>query len=192
MRKLEKIIFLTCLFLVLIHAVASFFPKERLWGLNLLHYVPFFFRWLLIGFGLLILIPPVNRFIADGLAKLLALAEISLKRINKYYKYALISLASFFPFWMFKIKTYLLGDGNLRAAEILEGWKFSATEPLDFYLHAFLSSLLKLNPFTTYAILSCLAGVLFIFLILLLSNLKGDEGQEKLLVFSVLATMGAN
>ena len=192
MRKLEKIIFLTCLFLVLIHAVASFFPKERLWGLNLLYYVPPFFRWLLIGFGLLILTPPVNRFIADGLAKLLALAEISLKRINKYYKYALISLASFFPFWIFKIKTHLLGDGNLRAAEILEGWKFSATEPLDFYLHAFLSSLLKLNPFTTYAILSCLAGVLFIFLILLLSNLKGDEGQEKLLVFSVLATMGAN
>jgi tetratricopeptide (TPR) repeat protein len=192
MRKIEKVIFLTCLFLVLVHAVASFFPKERLWGLDILHYVPPFQRFFLIGFGLLILTSPVNRFVADRLAKLLALVENGLKKINKYYKYALISLASFPLFWIFKIKTRLLGDGNLRAAEILEGWKFSTTEPLDFYLHAFLSGLLNLNPFTTYAILSCLAGVVFIFLILLLSNLIGKEKREKLLVFSVLATMGAN
>ncbi|MCK4428191.1 MAG: hypothetical protein KAW16_06905, partial [candidate division Zixibacteria bacterium] len=192
MRKIEKVIFLTCLFLVLVHAVASFFPKERLWGLDLLHYVPPFFRFFLIGFGLLILTPPVNRFIADGLAKLLAPAENGLKKINKYYKYALISLASFPLFWVFKIKTSLLGDASLRATEILMGTKFSATEPLDFYLHAQLSDLLRLNPFTTYVILSCLAGVLFVFLILLLSNIIGKKKQEKLLVFSVLATMGAN
>jgi Tfp pilus assembly protein PilF len=192
MTKLEKVTFLTCAFLISVHAVASFFPKERLWGLNLLYYVPSFWRWLLIAFGFMILIPSVNGLVADGLAKLLALAESSLKRINKYYKYALISLASFFPFWIFKIKTYLLGDGNLRACEISYGWKFSATEPLDFFLHAQLSRFLKIDPFTSYAILSCLAGVVFIFLILLLSDLLGKDGPSKLLVFSVLATMGAN
>jgi len=96
MTKLKKVIFLTCAFLILIHAVASFFPKERLWGLNLLYYVPSFSRWFLITFGFVTLIPPANRFISDGLAKLLALAENGLKRINKYYQYALISLVSFF------------------------------------------------------------------------------------------------
>jgi len=190
--ELEKVTFLTCAFLILLHAVASFFPKERLWGLNLLYYIPFFLRWLLIVFGLLILIPPVNKSIADGLAKLFALPESSLKKINAYYKYVLISLASFFPFWIFKIKTYLLGDGNLRVAEITAGTKFSLTEPLDFYLHAQLFRFLKLNPFTAYAILSCLAGVVFTFLILLLSDVIGKEGQGKFLVFSILATMGAN
>ncbi len=84
MRKLEKLIFLTCLFLVLIHAVASFFPTERLWGLNLLYYFPPFFRWFLIGFGLLVVLPPVNRFVANGLAKPLAWAENRLKKINKW------------------------------------------------------------------------------------------------------------
>ena len=192
MRKFEKVIFLTCLFLVLVRALASFFPKERLWGLNLLGYVPPFFRWFLIGFGLLILIPPVNRFAADRTAELFGLMENGLRKIGKYYKYALIGLASFIPFWIFKIKTYLLGDGNLRVVEILDGWKFSPTEPLDFYLHAQLSPLLKLNPFTTYAILSCLAGAVFIVLILLLSDLIGKEKGKKLLIFSVLATMGAN
>jgi Flp pilus assembly protein TadD len=192
MTKLEKVTFLTCAFLILVHAVASFFPKERLWGLNLLYYVPSFMRWFLIALGFVVLIPPANRFISDSLAKLLALPENGLKKINKYYIYALISLASFFPFWIFKIKTYLLGDGNLRACEISAGWKFSATEPLDFYLHAQLLRFLKIDPFTTYAILSCLAGVLFVFLILLLSDLLGKNGQSKLLVFSVLATMGAN
>jgi len=192
MKKLEKVIFSTCLFLVLIHAVASFFPKERLWGLNLLHYMPFFLRWFLIGLGLLILIPKVNRFVSDSLAKLMARIENGLKRINEYYKYAVISIVSFLPFWIFSVKTRLLGDGNLRVAEILDGWKFSPTEPLDFYLHAQLSNFLKLDPSTTYAILSCLGGVLFIFFILLLSDLMGEEGQKKLLVFSVLATLGAN
>jgi uncharacterized protein HemY len=192
MRKFEKLVFLTCLFLVLVHAVASFFPKERLWGLNLLHYVPPFFRWLLIGFALLSLFPSLNRLASDLLARLFARTADGLKKVNKYWKYGLISLASFIPFWIFKIKTYLLGDGNLRVAEILDGWKFSATEPLDFYLHAQLSRFLKLHPFTTYAILSCLAGAAFIFLILLLSDLIGKERGEKLLVFSVLATMGAN
>ncbi len=192
MRKFEKVIFLTCLVLVLVRATASFFPKERLWGLNLLGYVPPFFRWLLIGFGLLILIPAVNRYAADRLAKMFALIEKGLKKISKYYKYALVGLASFIPFWIFKIKTYLLGDGNLRVAEILDGWRFSATEPLDFYLHAQLSRLLRLNPFTTYAILSCLAGAVFVFLILLLSDLIAEGKAGKLLVFSVLATMGAN
>jgi len=192
MRKLEKVIFSTCLFLVLIHAIASFFPKERLWGLNLLHYMPFFFRWFLIGLGLLILIPKVNRFVSDSLAKLLAPIENGLKKINTYYKYAVISIVSFLPFWIFRVKTRLLGDGNLRVAEILDGWKFSPTEPLDFYLHAQLSNFLKLDPSTTYAILSCLGGVLFIFFILLLSDLMGEEGQKKLLVFSILATLGAN
>jgi tetratricopeptide (TPR) repeat protein len=192
MRKFEKVIFSICLFLVLVHAVASFFPKERLWGLNLLYYVPPFFRWLLIGLGLLVLVPPVNASAADRIAKWFASIENRVKKISKYYKYALIGLASFVPFWIFRIKTYLLGDGNLRVAEIVDGWKFSATEPLDFYLHAQLSRLLKLNPFTTYAILSCLAGVVFVFLILLLSDLIGKEKREKLLIFSVLATMGAN
>lgn len=192
MRKLEKVIFSTCLFSVLIHAVASFFPKERLWRLNLLHYMPFFLRWFLIGLGLLILIPKVNRFVSDSLAKLLAPTENDLKKINKYYKYAVISIVSFLPFWIFRVKTRLLGDGNLRVAEILDGWKFSPTEPLDFYLHAQLSNFLKLDPSTTYAILSCLGGVLFVFFILLLSDLMGEEGQKKLLVFSVLATLGAN
>jgi Tfp pilus assembly protein PilF len=192
MTRLEKVIFLTCAFLILVHAVASFFPKERLWGLNLLYYIPPLPRWFLVVFGFLILIPWVNRFIADSLANLFALVENNFKKVNKYYKYALISLVSFLPFWIFKIKTYLLGDANLRAGEIFSGWKFSATEPLDFYIHAQLSRLLKMDPFSAYAVLSCLAGVAFVFLILLLSDLLGKEGPDKFLIFSVLATMGAN
>lgn len=192
MTKLEKAIFSICLFWVIMHIVASFFPQERLWGLNLLYYVPSFFRWFFTGFVLLILFPPVNRFIANLIAKLLTQAENRLRNTNKYFKYGLISIASFFPFWIFRIKTSLLGDSSLRASEILMGVKFSPTEPLDFYLHSLLSRYLKLAPFTSYAILSCLAGVLFVYLVLLLSDLMGKSGQEKLLIFSVLATMGAN
>ncbi len=192
MRKLEKLLFVSCLLLVLVHAVASFFPQQRLWGLNLLHYVPAVARWLLVAFALLALVPPVNRFMADLLGGLFVLAESGSKKTSRYFQYALLGSSSFLLFWSFKIKTYLLGDGNLRVAEIFDGRSFAATEPLDFYLHAQISRLMKVHPFTIYAVLSCLAGVLFVFLILLLSKLTLKDREGRLLVFLVLATMGAN
>jgi thioredoxin-like negative regulator of GroEL len=117
--------------------------------------------------------------------------ERSLKRINRYYKYIFFSLISTIPFWVFKAKTHLLGDGTLRGNEIASGTKFSITEPLDFYLHVLVYRFLKLDPYQTYTLISCLAGALFVFLVLWLSRILGKENREKVFAFMVLVSMGS-
>lgn len=191
MTKLEKVTFLTCAFLILVHAVASFFPKERLWGLNQLAYVPLIPRWIIIILAFLILVPKINQVFYHALAGFFNLVDRTFKRINRYYKYIFFSLISIIPFWVFKAKSHLLGDGTLRGNEIASGTKFSITEPLDFYLHVLVYRFLKLDPYQTYTLISCLAGALFVFLALWLSHISGKENREKVFAFMVLVSMGS-
>ena len=192
MERFEKTIFAACGFFTSVRIIASFFPEQRLWGLNLLYYLPPVPRWVMVGIALLVLVPKINRKLADDLASLFSRTRNVLKPVNKHLRYASISLLSFPLFWLFKEKMYLLGDGNLRGAEIVAGMSFSLTEPLDFYLHFLLFKTLKLDVFNVYAWLSCLAGVVFIYLVLFLSNKMGQNGEERFLIFSVLVAMGAN
>jgi len=191
MARLEKVVLFACAFIILIHAAASFFPKERLWGLNQLAYVSFIPRWIIIVLAILILVPKVNKIFYNVFAGFFNLVEKNLKRINRYYKYVFFSLGSIILFWLFKAKTPLLGDGYLRGGEIMKGAKFSVTEPLDFFLHALAYRFLKLDGYQTYTLISCLAGALFIFLALWLSHLLGKENQEKVLASVILVSMGS-
>ncbi len=191
MTRPEKVVFFACAFIILIHAVASFFPKERLWGVNQLAYVSFVPRWIIIISAFLILVPRVNKIFYNVLAGFFTLVERNLKRINRYYKYIFFSLVSIIPFWIFKAKTHLLGDGSLRGREILAGTKFSVTEPLDFYLHALVYRLLKLDAYQTYTLISCLAGALFVFLALWFSHLLGKQNKQKVFAFVILVSMGS-
>jgi Tfp pilus assembly protein PilF len=191
MTKLEKVVLFACTFVILIHVVASFFPKERLWGLNQLTYVPLIPRWMIIALAFLILVPKVNKTFYDLLAGFFNLVEKNLKRINRYYKYVFFSLGSIILFWAFQTQIPLLGDGYTRGTEILVGRKFSVTEPLDFYLHVLLYRFLKLGAYKTYTLVSCLAGAWFVFLTLWFSYLLGKKSEEKVFAFVVLVSMGS-
>ena len=189
--RMERPILFFCAFLILIHLVASFFPHLRLWGINLLHYFSLEFRLAVCAIGLLILVPKVNKILAEVLTRVFTRIAKKFKQMNKYLKYSLISLLGLIIFWILRAKTPLLGDGYLRAGEIKLGRLFSITEPLDFYLHLLVSRLSGLDGYTTYGVLSCIAGALYIFLILLFCDLWGKDGKEKLFIFLILATMGA-
>ena len=188
----EGLFLFTCAFLILIHPIASFFPHLRLWGINQLHYFPLEFRIAVSIVGLLILVPKVNKTLTEFLTRVFTRFAEKFRKINKYLKYSAISLLSLIVFWILRAKTPLLGDGYLRAGEIKLGRLFSITEPLDFYLHLLVSRLFGLDGYATYGVLSCIAGALYIFLILLFCDLWGKHGREKLFIFSILATMGAN
>lgn len=196
----EKIICVGCFLLILIHLVASFFPHLRLWGINQLHYFPLGFRIAVTAIGLLILVPQVNKglieFIKKGGSLLVHLRTITwvyerFSKASRYFKYSLVSLLSLIFFWSLRAKTPLLGDGYLRGGEIQIGKLFSITEPLDFYLHLVVSRLSGLDGYTTYGVLSCIAGALYIFMVLLICDLWSENNKEKLLIFSILATMGS-
>jgi len=187
----EKIICGGCLLLVLLHLAGSYFPSERLWGLNLLHYMPPAWRWILAGSAILILIPSVNRACVDFLTGLSRTQPRGQRGAGRYYKYAFFSLIAGVLFWLLRIKTYLLGDSLLRAREVDMGARFSFTAPLDFLLHVQVARLLNWEAFQTYALLSILSGMGFVFLTLLLADLMGRDGRERALVISVFLGMGA-
>ncbi len=188
----EKIICAGCLLLILIHLIASYFPSERLWGINLLYYLPPIWRWILVISGLLILIPHVNKTVGNFLTGLTHQVAGRFKKINKYYKYASLSLLGGILFWALRVKTFLLGDSFLRARGINLGEKLSFTAPLDFLLHVKVAKLFGWDGFHAYVVLSVLSGVVFLFLILLLGDLIGKDSKERFLIFCVIITMGAN
>jgi tetratricopeptide (TPR) repeat protein len=193
MSKTAKITALGCLLLIIIHLVASYFPKERLWGVNLLYFFPPIWRWVLCLFAITFLIPQVNKAFSgfwDGFS-----IPVIHKpgRANRYLKYSLFSLAGGIFFWIFKVRTFLLGDSFLRAREINLGGRNSYfTEPVDYLLHVKVSKLLGWDAFQSYAVLSVICGVVFLFLCLLLCDLFSKEQKERGLVLSVLVTLGAN
>jgi tetratricopeptide (TPR) repeat protein len=190
-KRTEKIISGGCLLLVLIHLAASYFPSQRLWGINLLHYMPAVWRWILAICALLILVPSVNKAVGSLLRGLFRATAGRFKGLSKYWEYILFTLAGGAVFWALRTKTYLLGDSFVRAREINMGAKFSFTAPLDFLLHARVAKLLNWDAFQTYALLSVLSGAVFVFVILLLADVMGRDGKERLLIFSVIITMGA-
>ena len=191
MTRLEKVVLFACASVILIHAVASFFPKERLWGVNHLAYFSFVPRWIMIILASLVLVPKVNTILYDAFASFFDLVDRNLRGIKRSYKYLVLSLGSMVLFWVFRARTYLLGDGHLRGRELVEGATFSASEPLDFYLHALAYRFLKLDAYQIYALISCLAGAVFVFSALWISHRMGKENRERVLVFLALVSMGS-
>ena len=115
---------------------------------------------------------------------------------RRYLVYSVLSALFFIPFWLLRERVYFLGDGaqitsRLNSGELAVHW----AEPLEIFLHlkAFnlTDKLWQMDSSTVYAIISCLAGVVFVFLALLLADFWGRERREKVLVFLILLSMGS-
>lgn len=190
-RRTEKLIFGACAVLIVVHLFASFFPAARLWGINLLYYFPLGLRLLLCAIGLIVLIPKLNGALTSRLTRAFGWIGERSGKMNRYLKYSVASVISLVVFWIFRSATPLLGDGYLRAGELKYGTLMSLTEPLDFFLHLAVFRLFGLDGQTTFAVLSCVAGGIFVFLVFLFGDLWGKDGEEKLLISSILLSMGA-
>ncbi len=189
--RLEKLVFILCALLIIIRLIASFFPQLRLWGINQLHYFPVGFRLVLCAAGLMVLIPRANDILAGFLTKAFMRVAGRLKKVNPYLGYSVVGILSLIVFWLLRAATPLLGDGYLRAGELKLGALFEITEPLDFYLHLLVYRWLGMDGYAAYAVVSCMAGGAFVFLAFLFCDLWGKDGREKLLIFSMLVTMGS-
>jgi tetratricopeptide (TPR) repeat protein len=193
MSRTEKITGIGCFLLILIHLIASYFPKERLWGLNLLYFLPPLWKWILVIAAILILMPQVNKAVGGFWNSFHSFKKSKVKSRWRYLRYILFSLAGGVVFWIFRVKTYLLGDSFLRARAINLGGVFSNfTEPLDFYLHMKISLLLGWDAFRTYAFLSVLAGVIFLFLCQLFADIFGKDNKERWFIILIILTLGSN
>ena len=188
--------------IVLVHMAASFFPEGRIWGINQWAYFPTVIAPLAGVIVLLFFMPSLNQAARRGLSSLTSrLAHLTDKLMKsnmrrRYLVYSAFSALFFIPFWLWRERVYFLGDGaqiisRLNSGELTVHW----AEPLETFLHiqafSFADRLLNMDASTLYALLSCLAGVIFVFLTLLLADLLGEERREKAFVFLILLGMGS-
>lgn len=191
-----------CLIIVLIHLVATFFPKGRIWGINQWSYFSPAVSLIAGIFVLLFFIPSLNELVRRGISSFASPVLSFLRNIcvlgkkRKYLLYFLLSLPFLIPFWLLRDRTHLLGDGAqiisyLNSGELSVKW----SEPFEILLHLKVFDLahkfLQMDSTQVYAILSCLAGVTFVFLVFLFADFWGREGKEKVLIFLVLLSMGS-
>jgi tetratricopeptide (TPR) repeat protein len=184
-----------CLLVIAIHFMASFFPQGRIWGMNQWAY---FSPWVTVPvtfLALLFLLPSFSRFVLN-IIKTLTSSILEYMEKRKHLSYLILSLLFFALFWILRTKTHFLGDGYQILSKVESGeFAFKFTEPLESLLHikAFQlgKSVLNLHVGTLYAILSCVAGCIFVYLSFLFANFLGKEKPQKILVFFILISMGS-
>jgi tetratricopeptide (TPR) repeat protein len=155
-------------------------------------------------------LPSFNRFALNSIKTLISPLFKRMQK-RKHIWYSIISLLFFILFFLLRTRTHFLGDGyqilsNVESNELAIKW----TEPLESLLHleAFhlAKSLFHLDAETLYALLSCMAGSIFIFLSFLFADLLvhmhfgGKEERSplrispragKILVFLLLISTGS-
>ena len=92
--RIERAVIFACASLILVHFVVSFLPHLRLWGINQLHYFPLEFRIVISTIGLLILVPKVNKILAEFLTRVFTSVAEKFERMNKYLKYSFYKIDS--------------------------------------------------------------------------------------------------
>ncbi len=201
-NRLSLLLSLFCLLIILVHVAASFFPQGRIWGINQWAYFPLKVS---LAAGVLVLlsfIPPVNAWLRIVISSVISLIAWVLHPWEgfigkkKLFRYTIFSLPFFLLFWVLKDRIHLLGDGaqiisQMNSGKLLVNW----SEPLEIFIHLKAFQLTggfwQMDAAFLYAVLSCLAGVLWIFCIYLLTDLWGEQRKEKVLIVLILLSMGS-
>jgi tetratricopeptide (TPR) repeat protein len=191
----EKVTAAVAILYLIILGISSFFPAERLWGVNHLSYYSFWLRALLISLGILTFIPLVSRGTQKVLKKSVIPVFSFLIEKRKYLGYSIIISLFVLFFYLFRTKAHLLGDGASIISYMNSGTlSIKWTQPLGIWIY--LSAYDLLNKFfhfdgaALFALISYLCGAVFIFFALRLTDLLGKITSTKLFVFLSLTFMG--
>lgn len=191
-----KYLFLPILLsLVIAHLITSYFGVSSMWGIHHLHFFPKWFGWIFTFATILFFVPFVNNYMLKAFESLSIVLKKIFSKTTKCSLYFILSLLSLPLFWFLRTKLYLLGDGYFKIRTLPTG-ELVPTEWLDGLIHLefyrFLSQVFPgSDPSFSYTILSVLCGGIFVFLILLLSDLLGKTDFQKLLIFTLLFSLGS-
>jgi tetratricopeptide (TPR) repeat protein len=184
-----------CGAILIARLISAYFPRERLWGINHLAHFSSEFAIGITFLGLLFFIPVMNRRIQSIIEKTLTFFYKFTINKHKYLWFVILSLGSLALFVVFRNRTYFLGDGPWLLSLVTdEGLHIGWAEPLEYLLHIFvyrsMGQFLVITGFDAYAVVSYMAGVLFVFFTFLLADTLGANKTSKVLIFSIIATMG--
>jgi hypothetical protein len=174
---------------------AALLPVFHLWGINHLSYLPWQASLALVLLSLATLSPVLQRgFLRLGSSIVPALAR-SLPSWMRRWWWCIVPFCSFPLFWGLRSRTSLGGDGTLLIQALELGRAFRWTEPLSHYLYTSLHILTRgmgsENPMLAYSLGNCVAGVLFVGLVLLMSRDLAEGAGARAVIFCSLVASGA-
>jgi tetratricopeptide (TPR) repeat protein len=185
-----------CVLLLLLLWVTAFFPEKRLWGINHWAYFPLWLRTVVIVSLFLIFIPPVNKRLQVFFKPSVVKSFSFLTEKQKHLGYLLMPTAFLLLFYLFRTKTHLLGDGfqildNINAGALTPNW----SQPLAIWIYVssyhLLNQILNLDGAAVYALVSYLAGIIYVIFALKMANLLGKSSSTRLFIFLLLILMGS-
>ncbi|MGB2697193.1 MAG: tetratricopeptide repeat protein [Candidatus Zixiibacteriota bacterium] len=177
------------------HFLSGYILPVKLWGI---HHLSFFSIWVglfITTLTLLLFVPGINEFLLKFLERVFLFFKIPFSNLNKWIRLLLVGIFSFSIFWFFRVKLHLLGDGYFRIRDIYQN-RFPTAEWLDGLIHLSLykvfSAVFKFwTPDLTYAVLSCVSGVMFVYLVIYLSQNLGKTALEKVYIGGMILSLGS-
>lgn len=184
---------------IVLHLAAPHLPEESAWSVWPYTSLPTPLGWLGALAVASLILSPVNDALGQWLHKLWTALPA---KEHKRRWFAGIAIIMAIPFWIFRIRHVRWGDANFivqalsytgpdRPVWTIYNWQ----SPLTIFTHAQLWLLLNPTPGigvdTLYAITSVLSGVGFVYILLLLADLLGQDRLEKITIFGLVATTGA-
>jgi tetratricopeptide (TPR) repeat protein len=186
---------ITVLYLVLIalHIVPLVLDSPKLWGMDQWVYMPGTVTAVLLVFGLLALVPGFREGFVRAARDIGGFAPIAWLSKRKFIGYTALLAASTALLWYFRNATHFLGDGYLWANHLTKDVVFN--EPVSSYMYRGFYRLLNapwspisVSTFTTAAIISIAAGLVFIVFAVLTARLVSHgAGQTSVLLLSLLS-----
>lgn len=175
--------------------VAGFLPVYHLWGINHLSYLSRSASLVLVLLSLAMLSPPLQRGTLRLASPIIIPIARRLPSWMRRWWWCVVPFCSFLLFWGLRSRTSLGGDGMLLIQALELGRAFRWTEPLSHYLytslHALGSGIGWANPMLAYSLGNCVAGVLFVGIVLLMSRDMGEGAGARAVIFSSLVASGA-
>ncbi|MEA1980517.1 MAG: hypothetical protein U9N54_06045 [candidate division Zixibacteria bacterium] len=185
---------------LLMYIICSFFPNLRVWGFSIYAHFPIYIPIIISVIGLIALmilwkqsgrfawasphLPPTN---AEGTYQ----AQNQNISSKTYWIIAGLTTIIFgILFYLFKAKTFFLGDGYQALSLLATGNPIiKNTEPGEIYSHLFVKSFfLKNAALLSFQIISIFTGLIFIVSTFIFSNKIFEQTKDKLLfTFGILS-----
>ncbi|MGQ9554392.1 MAG: hypothetical protein ACUVWR_09790 [Anaerolineae bacterium] len=186
---------LCSLLIIVFHLVAPYLEIEHVWGAGGFPMIALPFRLLLAGAALLFLWP---RFAEASWDAAMSAWQALRRRFARSVLFAAIAALSLPAFWLARLGHLRWGDAYIFAKGISHPevrLTYSWQAPLDLYLHAkiwtLLQPLLGWDVQMVYAIISCLAGGFFVWVILRIASDLGSNVGARITIVALTLTLGS-
>lgn len=189
-NEISSHIVLGCYYFTLIlFLVASLFPEGRIWGFNLLAFLPMSVKYILFGIGIIFPLF-INKIFKNNL---------SIDENNSENIYWLVAsgvvLILGLSFYFFRAQTFFLGDGYTVLSELFDDIALIKPRALGESLaHIWLSNFLggrsPINVYNSFIIISIVSGILYLIMIAFHSRYLYESLRHRLIFFIGLSSGG--